>query len=189
MEAEPRAKRVKLFAGIALEPEVKRKLAAIAERLRTRGLVARFEDMEKYHLTVAFLGWVDGTQVDLLTAALHSVASQQRAFALDFDRIGAFPHERRPRVVWIGSHEQPAAYRELASSLHLAYGELGFEFKDDAVAHVTIARVKEMRAPLPTISSFEPITVKVSALTLFESLPADRTTRYEVRAAARLSAT
>ena len=165
---------------------MQRKIAAVAERVRERGLIARFESAEKYHLTLAFLGWVDAAQVDALTAALQLVASQRRPFALRFDRIGAFPHERRPRVVWIGSHQQPAAYRELAVSLHTAYGELGFEFKDDPVAHVTIARVKEMRAPLPTISSFESIAVRVSALTLFESLPAGRTTRYEVRAAAPL---
>ena len=186
LETETPAKRVKLFAGVALEDHVQRKLSAIAERLRARGLIARFESAEKYHLTLAFLGWVEAAQVDALAAALRSVAAQHRSFALRFDRIGAFPHERRPRVVWIGAHKQPAAYRELANSLHRTYGELGFEFKDDPVAHVTIARIKEMRAPLPTISPFAPIAVNVGALTLFESLPAGPTTRYEVRAAAPL---
>ncbi|MBV9149411.1 MAG: RNA 2',3'-cyclic phosphodiesterase [Candidatus Eremiobacteraeota bacterium] len=188
MEAEPRAKRIKLFAGIALEEGVQRKLAAIAERLRARGLVARFESAEKYHLTLAFLGWVDAAQVDALAAALKSAAAQHRPFALRFDRIGAFPHERKPRIVWIGAHQQPATYRELANSVHLSYGALGFAFKDDPVAHVTVARIKETRAPLPTLSSFAPIAVDVRALTLFESLPAGRTTRYEVRATAALNA-
>ncbi|MBV8726988.1 MAG: RNA 2',3'-cyclic phosphodiesterase, partial [Candidatus Eremiobacteraeota bacterium] len=149
---------------------MQRKLFTIAERLRSRGLVASFEHVEKYHLTLAFLGWVEPAQAEGLIAALRSVAAQYRPFALRFDRIGAFPHERRPRVVWIGARKQPAAYRELSNSLHSAYRELGFEFKDDPVAHVTIARIKEMRKPLPTISSFPPIAVNVSALTLFESL-------------------
>ncbi|MBV9277973.1 MAG: hypothetical protein JOZ97_07030, partial [Candidatus Eremiobacteraeota bacterium] len=108
-------------------------------------------------------------------------------FRLRFDRIAGFPHERRPRVVWIGCHKQPAAYGELTRSLQSAYAEFGFSFKDDPVAHVTIARIKEARRPLPSIDGFEPIDAGVNALTLFESLPAGGTTRYEARAQAPLS--
>jgi 2'-5' RNA ligase len=60
-----------------------------------------------------------------------------------------------------------------------AYGALGFSFEDDIVAHVTLARVKDPRGPLHTID-VEPITVNVRCVSLFESLPAGRTTRYEV---------
>jgi RNA 2',3'-cyclic 3'-phosphodiesterase len=179
-------KRVKLFAGIALEESVQRRLATLAERLRTRGFDARFDAAEKYHLTLAFLGWVDLPRVTDVKHALHAAAAGHEPFDLRLDRIGAFPHERRPRVVWIGSHKQPAAFRDLARSVRSVYEALGFEFKDDAVAHVTIARVKAAALPLPTVSAFNPIGVKVSRLTLFESLPAAGTTRYEVRASVPL---
>ncbi|MBV9402697.1 MAG: RNA 2',3'-cyclic phosphodiesterase [Candidatus Eremiobacteraeota bacterium] len=182
------AKKIKLFAGIALERPVRLKLFKIAERLRARGLEARFEAPEKYHLTLAFLGWVESAQLEPLIDALQTVAAQSHWFLLNFDRIGAFPNERRPRVVWIGAHQQPADYRRLAESLHRAYARFGFEFKDDPVAHVTVARVKVARRPLLGVADFSPVAVKVSALTLFESLPAGGTTRYEVRTSAPLSA-
>lgn len=166
---------------------MRRRLATLAERLRRRGLDALFDAADKYHLTLAFLGWVDPPRVTEVTRALQTAATGHEPFDLRLDRIGAFPHERRPRVVWIGSYQQPAAFRNLARSVRSAYEALGFAFKDDAVAHVTIARVKAAVLPLPTLSAFNPIGVKVSRLTLFESLPAAGTTRYEVRASVPLS--
>ena len=180
-------KKLKLFAGIALEKRVQQQLFKVAERLRARGLDGRFEAVEKYHLTVAFLGWIEPTELPRLAVAMQSVAERFHPFRLRFDRIAGFPHERRPRVVWIGCHKQPAAYGELTRSLQSAYAEFGFSFKDDPVAHVTIARIKEARRPLPSIDGFEPIDAGVNALTLFESLPAGGTTRYEARAQAPLS--
>jgi 2'-5' RNA ligase len=53
------------------------------------------------------------------------------------------------------------------------------------VAHVTIARIKEQRVHLPLLE-FKPMRLKVAELTLFDSLPDARTTRYEVRKRARL---
>lgn len=185
---EVSAKRIKLFAGIALESTVKRRLAALAERLRARGFAARFEAAEKYHLTLAFLGWVERVQLDAILQALEAAVVAQRPFELRLDRLGAFPHERRPRVVWVGARKQPAAFRTLAHAVRSTYEALGFEFKDDAVAHVTIARVKAPTLPLPMISSFAPIAVKVASVTLFQSLPAAGTTRYEERAHVLLSA-
>jgi len=181
-------KRIKLFAGIALDERVQHKLFAVAERLRERGLNARFESVEKYHLTLAFLGWVEPDRLDVLASALQTAADGHAGFDLAFDRIGAFPHERRPRVIWIGCRKQPAAYARIARAVQSVYAALSFAFKDDPVAHVTIARVKAATDALPTISAFSPIGARVSSLTLFESLPAGATTRYEVRAQAPLSA-
>jgi len=64
---------------------------------------------------------------------------------------------------------------------------MGFVFKDDAVAHVTIARVKDAKRPLPLVE-VAPAAVEVQRLALFESIPdpARKTSRYEIVAAAAL---
>ena len=64
-------------------------------------------------------------------------------------------------------------FRALARGLREAYAGLGFEFERIPVAHVTIARVKDSKRPLPPIE-FAPISLAVTALTLFESLPDPR---------------
>ena len=178
--------RPKLFVGIELDDAVRSACASIAQRLNARGLVARYERPEKLHVTLAFLGWVDPEMVAPITSAMESVARSQHGFTLRLDRLGAFPHERKPRVVWVGSNEQGKGFRDIAHALREAYEELGFPFDKDAVAHVTIARVKEPRRPLPTLDAVEPVEQRVDTLALFDSIPDKGTTRYEVRKRASL---
>jgi 2'-5' RNA ligase len=145
-----------------------------------QGIYARFEPPEKLHITLAFLGYVEPERIEEIGKALHAIARGRPEFELHLDKVGAFPHERRPRVIWIGSRDQGAEFRDLARASRDAYAELGFSFDKNAIAHVTIARVKEGHAHL-SILEIEPIRVPVKAITLFESIPDGRTTRYEVR--------
>jgi 2'-5' RNA ligase len=178
--------RPKLFAGIELDKRVRAQCAKVSARLFAQGIDARFEPPEKLHITVAFLGWVDPEQLGSIQDALDLAAGGVRPFTLTLDTLGAFPHERRPKIVWIGSRDQGAAYRALASGARRAYEPLGFNFDKDAVAHVTLARIKGGRAHLPMLE-IAPMHLHVTDLALFESLPAGPTTRYEVRHRAPLN--
>lgn len=174
-------KRMKLFAGIALDERVRSECENVIKRLQRSGFDARFERAEKLHVTLAFLGWLDPEQIEGISEALASAAGQCAPFQMTFNKVGAFPHERRPRVVWIGACTQGAPFRNLAETVRDAYRKLGFSFDKPAVAHVTIARVKGGDVHLPALD-LKPLKLHVAALTLFESIPAGPTTRYEVRA-------
>lgn len=173
------AYRPKLFAGIELDDRVRAQCAKIITRLTDHGLDARFEPPEKLHITLAFLGWVQPEQIEGIEQALQIAATAVRPFTLTLDTLSAFPHERRPKIVWIGARDQGLAYRTLASSARKAYEPLGFSFDKDAIAHVTIARVKGGRAHLPMLD-IKPMHLHVTKIALFESHPAGTTTRYEV---------
>jgi RNA 2',3'-cyclic 3'-phosphodiesterase len=179
------------FVGIELDEAARKACAAVAERLRATGFSAAFESAEKFHLTLAFLGNVDAAQSSEIEDAMRRAVSGIEAFELTLDRIGAFPHERNPRVAYIGSRQQAAGFRTAANAVRSEYATLRFAFKDDAVAHVTIARVRgSARAgPAPAID-VAPIPVPVVELSLFESIfdPTRRSTRYEVAARASLKA-
>ena len=166
-------KRVKLFTGIDLTPSVRASCNDVTERLRSAGLDARFEPPEKLHITLAFLGWVEPESIEAIRDALQRAAQDGHAFDLTLDKLGAFPHERKPRVIWIGANEQGAALRELSHSVRANYEALGFTFEKNAVAHVTIARVKGGDAHLPMLD-VKPMNLAVRELTLFESIPAGR---------------
>ncbi len=176
-----RVKKLKLFSGIDLTPSVRVKCTEVAERLRASELDARFEAPEKLHMTLAFLGWVEPEEVEPVRDALARTAENANAFDVTLDKLGAFPHERSPRVIWIGASEQGAAFRDLSRTLRAAYEKLGFHFEKEAIAHVTLARVKGGDAHLPSLE-IAPMKLLVREITLFESIPSERTTRYEVRA-------
>jgi 2'-5' RNA ligase len=155
--------------------------------LRGAGLNARFEPPEKLHITLAFLGWVEPESIEAIRGALARAAHDAEMFDMTLDKLGTFPHERKPRVVWIGASEQGAALRELSRSVRANYETLGFAFEKNAVAHVTIARVKGGDAHVPVLD-VKPMQLTVRDLTLFETVPAGPTTHYEVRARYPLNA-
>ena len=133
---------MRLFAGIELDTTVRDACARVQDRLRAANFEARYEPPEKLHVTLAFLGRVDGAQLPEVESVLDNVATAHYAIELTLDKLGAFPHERRPRVIYVGSRAQGAAFRELAVALRERYAAMGFSFDEDVVAHVTIARVK-----------------------------------------------
>lgn len=178
--------RPKFFAGIELDEHARAACVAVSARLQAAAFPGRFEAPEKLHITLAFLGWVDAKRVEAIRDALQAVAQNQAPFDITLDRVGAFPHERRPRIIWLGSHDQGEGFRRVARAAQAAYEDLGFTFTQDAVAHVTIARVKEGRAHLPMLD-MEAVRMRVAHISLFESLRDARTTRYEVRDRAALN--
>jgi RNA 2',3'-cyclic 3'-phosphodiesterase len=173
------ARKRRLFVGIELDERTRSRCAAVAAELRKSGFDARYEVPEKLHVTLAVLGFVEASRVDDVVCDLPVSGAGSAPFEVTLDKLGAFPHERKPRVVYIGAREQGACFRQLAESVRRTYAGRGFEFEQDPVAHVTIARVKETRRSLPLIE-FPSITLLVERLTLFESLPdrAASTSRY-----------
>jgi RNA 2',3'-cyclic 3'-phosphodiesterase len=185
MSAQARTRR--LFVGIELDRMARAGCAAAVEQLRRTGFAARYEESGKLHVTLAFLGNVAAAEFDSVAATLPRATAGCAPFVVTLDKLGAFPHERKPRVVYIGAREQGRAFRSLAQSVRAAYLALGLTFKEDAVAHVTIARVKEARHPLPAIE-VAPIHVGIERVTLFESIfdAEKNTSRYETSASAPL---
>lgn len=170
-----------MFAGIALDDAARAACAGVAESLQNGGFAARYEPPEKLHVTLAFLGFVEPPDIEAAIAALVEVAAGTPPFVLTLDKLGAFPHERKARVAYIGARNAGAAFRSLAARTRAAYEVLGFSFSQDAVAHVTIARAKPPFQPLRGIA-IAPIAVHASGASLFESKPdpARNTSRYEV---------
>lgn len=171
----------RFFVGIELDDGARAACAGVLRRLQATGFDARFESVEKLHVTLAFLGNVDPSRAAEIENALERAATACNAFELHVDKLGAFPNEHRPRIVYAGTRAQGAAFRCAASAVRDAYAAIGFAFEQDAVAHVTLARVREPRRPLPAID-VDPFAVRATALALFESFPdrERRTSRYEI---------
>ena len=182
------ARRLRLFAGIALDDAARDTCTNVAMRLEQHGFEARYESPAKLHITLAFLGNVDAERAEEIERVVREVAASAASFDLTLDKLGAFPHERKPRIIYVGSREQGPRFRDLANRLRGAYRAIGFTFEDDAVAHVTIARVKNQRrkSTLPPLE-VHPTTLTVNRLVLFESIPDRETTRYIERITAPLS--
>ena len=91
------------FIAIELPPDVKDLIAANIERLK--GLVPRgvkWVDPRIAHLTLAFLGNVPDSRLPVLSRIVDCVSGTCLPFSVKTGPLGAFPNERRPRVIWLG---------------------------------------------------------------------------------------
>ena len=77
-------------------------LAAALSPRRSLLQGARWTKPENQHVTLKFLGWVDGPRLDDVSGALEPVGHAHQAATLSLTELGAFPSERRARVLWVG---------------------------------------------------------------------------------------
>ena len=178
----------RLFVGIQLDAGTRSACEVSIATLQQAGFAAKFEDIEKLHVTLAFLGNVESSRFESIVKAMEESARGSQPFEFILDKLAAFPHERKPRVIYVGARDAGPAFRNLGGSVRAAYAAMGFTFHDDAVAHVTIARVKDPQRPLPLVE-IGLTAIAVRSLTLFESVfdKEKNTSRYVVAATAPLS--
>lgn len=152
--------------------------AALA--LEAAGFRGKFELPEKLHVTLAFLGSVEEEKIAPLSAALRDALRDIAPFAARFDTIGAFPDERRARIAWAGARRGDPRFARLAEAVRAACREFATLDEKPPVLHVTLARMRDP-VRLPRVS-LRACTLRVDAIALFESLPGEKTSRYEVLA-------
>jgi 2'-5' RNA ligase len=144
------------------------------------------------HVTLKFLGETAQTQLaEICTITKRIVEKQPRVFG-KLTGLGAFPHARRPAVVWVGIEEAQPLCR-IADDLDHELSKLGFAAEGKAFQpHVTLLRVKS-RPPeaLAMILAEEARTdfgaCRIDKIELMQSEPSRSGSRYTTLATFRMS--
>ena len=93
---------MRLFVALSLPENVRWQL-----RMLTGGLPgAKWVPPENYHLTLRFLGEIDGRDMDYVDAALAGIRAP--TFKLRLAGIGHFATGGRVKAVWAGVEKEPA---------------------------------------------------------------------------------
>jgi 2'-5' RNA ligase len=146
---------VRLFVAVDVPEEVKSSIEAdVVEPLRSTVEAAKWTRPEGRHLTLAFLGEVADDRVAEIASALAEATTQHRSFDASFDRLGGFPNDRRPRVLWVGIGNGADALVALQSDVADALVPLGFAREERPFhPHLTLARFQRPRTiePLPSV--------------------------------------
>lgn len=132
---------MRLFIAIEIPDDLKKSFAA----LRTDIPGARWVPPEQIHLTLAFLGDVEETAVELLKGELARIRIPP--FILRPAGTGCFPGVRRPRVLWAGLRPEPRLL-DLAAAVHDVVFACGIPLEERPFSpHITRARLKLPAAP------------------------------------------
>jgi RNA 2',3'-cyclic 3'-phosphodiesterase len=156
--------------------------AAVAPARSVR-LGLRWEQRERYHLTLQFLGPVQklAPAVDGLAAALRD----RDAFEFQLGGAGSFPKPGRARVVWIGPAVGGPDLVGLASAVARGLRPHGYEpDRKEFHPHLTLARLKvpdnvaEVLAAIGSEPVGEPFTV--GEVVLYQSQLSSQGPKYTV---------
>jgi len=164
---------LRTFFAIEIGDEARRAAEALVERLRADpgcGAV-RWSRLEAFHVTLRFLGPTPEERVPALVEAVRRETAGAAPFALALGALGAFPDERRPRVVYVAvePHEPVAA---LAAAIERGAVAAGFPAEPRPFhGHLTLGRVREQRrgVRLPEGERCAAAPFPVESLVLFRS--------------------
>ncbi len=137
---------MRLFVAIEPPDQVKRELSQLC--LGVPG--AKWMTPERMHLTLRFVGEVDGTVQRDLASALAEVRGGP--FTLRFKGVGQFGERRRAHVLWAGV-EAGEGLGLLQRRVEAAVVRAGLEPERRRFhAHLTLARLKG--APIERVAAF-----------------------------------
>ena len=137
---------IRAFVAVDISREARRTLAEAVQSLQSRGIAGvRWVRPSAIHLTLKFLGEVDGSLAPGIMDALRRAAAGRVPFRLGLSGVGAFPRSEAPRTIWAGLQgdleELEALQRDVDREVSPAAGVT--PEKRPFAPHLTLGRVRD----------------------------------------------
>lgn len=168
----------RLFVALDLPNDVHERLARVRRTLTSYGWTASWTNPDTAHLTMRFFGNRPVSTVYELSARLRYALRDVEPFELSTNRMGVFPNLARPRVIWLGVHDQLGNLSRMAAAIESKSRELGVEPENRPFrAHLTVARVRregetsisDVELRFKELDRMAPISFGVDHATLYRS--------------------
>jgi 2'-5' RNA ligase len=137
---------------------------------------------EKLHITLKFLGNVAEDDLSRVEQALEQLRGKHEPFEVETSGFGAFPSERRARILWAGVGEGSGPLRVVAQSVDDLLEPAGFGREHRPyVPHLTLGRARGPGVKIEDTSISPPrLRFSVSGVDLVESVPGEGGVTYSV---------
>ncbi len=129
---------MRCFIAIDVESE---KISNIVSELKKYSGIKAVEP-QNIHITLKFLGEINEKTAEKIYNIMQELFNQTEKFEIYIKKLGAFPNERYPRVLWIGIEKNRDKIIDMQKKLDEKLSYLGFKKEKSYEPHITIARVK-----------------------------------------------
>jgi 2'-5' RNA ligase len=169
------SKLIRSFIALYPDPAVRAHIAEFIACMRENDRSCRWEQPEKVHITLKFLGDVPPEALEAIEADLRKEIIPEGELRAEIDRTGAFPNMRRPRIVWLGFNDTVPRVLSLQRLTEEVCARHGREREEKKFTpHFTVGRVRrgartEGLENALAACSFQPATVRFSAVRIMES--------------------
>lgn len=143
---------MRLFIAALLPDEIRARMDEYIGALKSRCEGVKWEQRDKLHVTLKFLGSVGDSKVPDVSSIIDGLVRNYSPFETDITGFGVFPDMRFPRILYIGLSENPEL-SSLQGRIDEALEPLGFPRETRRfIPHVTIGRINNrlrIKEPLP----------------------------------------
>ena len=102
----------------------------------------KWVDISKIHLTIKFISDLDAAHLGSIEKQIRAEISPIHSFQLRPTRIGVFPNQRNPRVIWVGVNHPPELIK-IAEITERVCCSFGYPAEDRKFSpHLTLARIR-----------------------------------------------
>ena len=134
------------FLAIELPGTILKKIGEVQEDLKSSHADVRWVSSEKIHLTLKFFGNINESKIEPIVKSIEGPIQTTLPFPLKVKGIGAFPHLKNPRVIWIALLDEKEVLVSFQKRMETELEKIGFEPEDRPFqAHLTLGRVKSGR--------------------------------------------
>lgn len=163
---------MRTFIAVNLPIEIQRAVGDYINSIKECMNGIKWVEPNNLHFTIKFLGEVENSDINKITACVSKVASEYGEFSIRLSDTGFFPSEFRPKVVWIGIDGGEDSLLDLYQDMEQCFEQYGFDREAKTFSpHLTIGRVKKFKnVTVPqSLPDFEPVKFTVSRLAVMKS--------------------
>ena len=159
---------MRLFIAAELPDQIMEALAETQAALRAT-VSGRYAPPDTLHVTLAFLGEVDGGRIDAAIAALDQGSAHHAAFECEIGQLGSFGR-KESATLWQGFRDEEP-FADLAADIRDELSAVGIEYDDKPFrAHITLMRRADLSQgvlpqPAPSRGLVERLALFSSKLT------------------------
>ncbi len=122
------------------------KIEEVQRDFKTSQADVRWVSPEKIHLTLKFFGNIEESRVESIIQSIEKPVHTTSLFPLKVRGVGAFPHLKNPRVIWMGLVDEKEILISLQKELETTLEKIGFQAEDRPFhPHLTLGRMKSNR--------------------------------------------
>ena len=147
---------IRSFLAIELPEPIQRKIGEVQGGLRLSHADVRWTDPEKIHVTLKFFGNIEESRIDPIFKSIDEPILNTLPFSLKVRGVGAFPHLKNPRVIWIGLVDEKEALTSLQKQIETYLEKIGFQPEGRPFRpHLTLGRMKSNRGKEELVGRME----------------------------------
>jgi 2'-5' RNA ligase len=147
---------IRSFLAIELPKPILRKIEEVQGDLRSTHADVRWVNPEKIHLTLKFFGNIEDSRIDPIFKSIEEPIRNTLPFSLKVRGVGAFPHLKNPRVIWIGLVDGREVLISFQKQIENQLEKIGIQPEDRPFhPHLTLGRMKSSRGKVELAGRME----------------------------------